>query len=352
MNEETYLQWMVKNTPTRWWHDSANPDEIDRAVAMGALGVTTNPVLTYKTLQAHPDYWRADVDKVGQDLSFEERAEAILKIVATTAAKKVEHIFHDTHGRHGYALGQLNPANAGDARAMLEQSKRINSWAPNMAIKLPATRAGLEVMEQIASEGFSLCATINISVAQAIHVAERCEKGMAKARANGIKPGLCIVVQQIGRIDDYIRDISKDSGAGIDESDIIQAGLAIAKRSYNIFKEKKYSSVIMPAGLRGTYHLTEMAGADVVYTLHPRLQDMIMNSELKKEARIDIPVDPHVIGRLMKIPEFARAYEPDGMEPKEFISYGLTQKILSQFMETGWAMLETYGALSSSTRWT
>jgi transaldolase len=352
VKEESYLQWLVRKTPTRWWHDSANPDEIEAALKEGALGVTTNPVLTYKTLQAHPEYWQPQIKDLAETLSPVERAEALLKVVATSAARKLLPIYERTKGSHGYALGQLNPANAGDAEAMLKQARRIHSWAPNLSIKLPATRAGLEVIEEIASEGFAICATINISVAQAIAVAERYEKGARRAEKNGIQPGLCLVVQQIGRIDDYLRDIAKDMCAGIDESDIIQAGIAVAKRSYGIFKEKRYRSVIMPAGLRGAYHLTEMAGADVVYTLHPRLQEMLRQGVLPKEERINTPVERKVIDRLLKLPEFVRVYEPDGMKPQEFISYGLTQKILSQFLETGWALLETYGTNAPSVRWT
>ncbi len=51
-----YLQWLTSQTPTKFWHDSAIPAEIDAAIENGALGVTTNPVLTYKTLQAVPEF--------------------------------------------------------------------------------------------------------------------------------------------------------------------------------------------------------------------------------------------------------------------------------------------------------
>jgi transaldolase len=40
------------------------------------------------------------------------------------------------------------------------------------------------------------------------------------------------------------------------------------------------------------------------------------------------------------MPEFVRAYEPDGLKPSEFVSYGVTQRTLSQFIEAGWALLE------------
>ena len=49
-----------------------------------------------------------------------------------------------------------------------------------------------------------------------------------------------------------------------------------------------------------------------------------------------------VVERLEKIPDFVRAYEPDGLSPEEFMTFGLTQRTLSQFSEVGWKPLETY----------
>lgn len=347
----TYLEWINECTPTRWWHDSGNPDEIELARKRGALGVTTNPVLTYRTFQSNPEFWSEKVNNVSQDLEFEERAEALLKLVATYAADYYKDVYDATNGEHGLALGQLNPTRAGDYEGMLAQARRVHSWAPNIAVKLPATKAGVDVIEQIASEGIPICATINVSVAQGIAVAEAYEKGKKKAIANGIKPGLCLVVQQVGRLDDYIRDVAKDMRANVFESDIIMAGLAVAKRTYKIFEEKGYTSVIMPAGLRGAYHLTEMAGAKVTFTINTRVQDMILEADPVREERINNPIDPKVIERLMTIPEFVRAYEPDGLKINEFITYGVTQKLLSQFNETGWAPLEVYGSTKKSSRW-
>jgi transaldolase len=42
------------------------------------------------------------------------------------------------------------------------------------------------------------------------------------------------------------------------------------------------------------------------------------------------------------MPEFVRAYEPDGMEPSEFVGFGATQRTLSQFAEAGWKLMENY----------
>lgn len=342
-----YFEWL-KTTNTSWWHDSANPDEILRAKGLGAMGVTTNPVLTYKTFQAHPEIWMPLVEKISDDLDFEERAEALLKLVATAAAKEFEDVYAATDGRHGLALGQLNPSKAGDAEAMYAQAKRIHSWAPNIAIKIPATGAGIDVIEKLAEDGIAICATINVSVAQAIAVAEAYEKGKKKCA----KPALCLVVQQVGRLDDYLRDVAKDSYSNITESDIQLCGLAMARKTYGIFQEKGYGSVIMPAGLRGSYHVTGMAGANVTFSIHPRVQDIILAEDPKQEIGIDKPLDEAAMKRLMGLYEFRRAYEPDGIKKSEFITYGVTQKLLSQFVEGGWSQLETYNSNKVSSRWT
>lgn len=349
---DTYLEWLNEATPTRWWHDSGNPDEIALGRSRGALGVTTNPVLTFRTFRMNPEFWAEKVNAVSQDLDFEERAEALLKLVATYAASQFADVFEQTGGVHGLALGQLNPGRAGDAEGMLAQARRVHSWGPNIAVKLPSTNAGIEVIEHLAEECIPICATLNVSVSQAIAVAEAYEKGAAKARAAGRKPALCLVVQQVGRLDDYLRDVAKDMKANVLESDIQVAGLAMCKRTYQIFQERGYSSYIMPAGLRNIGQLTEMAGGrNVTFTLQPRVQDMVLEADPPREIRIDNPVDPKAIERLMTVPEFVRAYEPDGLKPEEFIRFGVMQKLLSQFAETGWAPLETYGSTKVSGRW-
>jgi transaldolase len=349
--KQTYFTWLAEQTPTRWWHDSGSPDEIQLARTRGALGVTTNPVLTYRTFQNQPDFWREQVAAISQDLDFEERAEALLRLVATYAADQFKDVFVTSGGRQGLALGQLNPGRAGDAEGMLAQARRIHSWGDNIAIKLPATRSGVWVVEELAAEGIPICATLNVSVAQALAVAEAYERGADRAARSGIAPALCLVVQQVGRLDDYLRDVAHDMRADVAESDIILSGLAVAKRTYGLFKARGYRSVIMPAGLRGPYHLTEMAGADVTFSITTRVQNMILAADPVQETRIGQPIDPAVIERLSQIPEFVRAYEPDGLQPADFITFGVIQKLLSQFMETGWSPLETYGNTRQSGRW-
>jgi transaldolase len=95
----------------------------------------------------------------------------------------------------------------------------------------------------------------------------------------------------------------------------------------------------MPAGMRDIYHTTELAGAEIIFSIHPKIQRMILDANPVQEQRIDQPVNPNVIDRLLTISEFKRAYEPEGMKSEEFLSYGLVQRTLTQFVESGWNKL-------------
>ena len=67
-----------------------------------------------------------------------------------------------------------------------------------------------------------------------------------------------------------------------------------------------------------------------------------MAQDHPREQRIDAPVPADVIERLSPMPEFVRAYEPDGMTPNEFVAYGVTQRTLCQFAEVGWKLMESF----------
>jgi transaldolase len=348
---KNYLEWLAQDTPTRWWHDSAIPSEIDAAIANGALGVTTNPVLTYKSLQAVPDFWKPQVDEIPGDLAPALRAEELLRIVASHAASRLEDIHERTEGRHGYALGQLDPSICSDSGRMLEQALRYVAWGENIAVKVPTVKAALPVIEELAARGIAVCTTLNFSVSQALAAGEAYERGAARARAAGIPVRPCFAVQQGGRLDEYLWEVAQDNGIDVPLEDIQNAGNAVCKKSYRLFLEKGITAKIMPAGLRGVHHLAALAGGDVVFSLQARVQRLAIEADLPRVERIDEEVPPVVIERLRRIPEFVRAYDEGGLAPKDFVAFGVMQKTLSQFLWTGWSPLETYATTVASDRW-
>jgi transaldolase len=342
MSDLSYLQWLVANTPTTWWHDSANPDELSIALANGASGVTTNPILAAQALAAQPDYWNERLQDLAPGLSPVDRAETILKTITGHSARELMPEYERTNGVEGFVCAQVNPADATNSTAMIETARRFNAWSPNIAIKLPVTAAGLDALEECAAEGMSITATVSFTVPQVIAVAERFRIGARRAREAGTTPGRCFAVIMIGRIDDYLRDVINDRGADIAESDIRQAGVAVCKRAYAIFEEARYEANLLVAALRGVHHMTPLAGGKLVMSVHPSNQTLLMAPDVPRQEYIAEPVADDVIERLMGIGEFVKAYEPDGMAPSDFFTYGVVQRTLTQFAHAGWLPVQTH----------
>ena len=62
-------------------------------------------------------------------------------------------------------------------------------------------------------------------------------------------------------------------------------------------------------------------------------QKRINDSDYHVVPRIDEPVAAEHLDALKKIPEFMRAYDPDGMTIKEFDTFGATRRTLRQFLQ-------------------
>ncbi len=129
MTPTSYLQWLAQETPTAWWHDSADLDELARGLAHGAVGATTNPVLVNLALRSQPDRWGS----LSDDLSPEARAEAWLHAVVGRLAAALLPILRAgryeaggihrlrPHPAHPHAVRRGRLATTGDVSARIGQ---------------------------------------------------------------------------------------------------------------------------------------------------------------------------------------------------------------------------------------
>lgn len=340
MAENRYLKWLSSQTASVYWHDSAIVEELDAAMENGAVGMTTNPFLIASTLKARPDFWRGVLPGVSEDIQGDARAEEWIAQVTGWLAKNKLGKLYGSAPYAGYVCAQTNPCKPGDTQGMIATAKHYASQAENIVIKFPATRGGLEAIEACAAEGLNVAATVSFTVPQVLAMAEAYQRGREKAVARGIKPGIGIAVLMVGRLDDYLRDVMNDTRVSATEADIIWAGTAAIKRAYGIFQEKGYDCVLMPAGCRGGYHISELAGAKMVMSIAPGIAKALLNNEDFTE-KIDAPVDPAIVERLSEMPEFIKGYAPDGMTVNEFITFGSCNRTLDQFVQMGWNVLKT-----------
>lgn len=334
-----YLKWLSQ-TDSYWWTDSADYDTMDEAIENGATGVTTNPILVKKSLYQFPDFWRPYL-KSAEGLSGDAKAEEIIRCITVEIAKKFQLIYEQTAGVQGYVCAQVNPKKQGDTAAMIEMGRRLAAWAPNIAVKIPATAAGLRAIEELASEGITTVGTVSFTTPQAVAIAAAQQRGIDRCRAAGKKPGAAFSVIMVGRLDDYLRDVAKDMQSEVPESDIIQAGTAAIKKAHAICKERGYEAKLMPAGMRGGYHAVALAGSDMSFSLSAGILTAL-GKETEFVCHFEELVAEKTVENLSTIPEFVRAYHVENLPEAEFIRYGASQRTLSQFVEAGWSMIADF----------
>ncbi|MFA7560098.1 MAG: transaldolase family protein, partial [Sphaerochaeta sp.] len=315
-------------TPTVWWHDSANQAQAHAAFQNGAVGMTTNPFLINQTLRTNPDQWRAQMKAVDPSVVGDERAIALMHEVLS---------FWTANEHAQYVCAQVNPKHPGDESRMLDEARRFGRWNSKVVVKVPATNAGIAVFEAGLAQGLNMAATVSFTVSQVLAVAEAAERGIAQALEKGYTKPLAVAVLMVGRLDDYLRDVAKDSNLNITEEAVRSAGTACIKRSYSIFQERGYDDVfLMPAGCRGGYHITAISGAKMICSIAPKIQEELLSLEGPFTEEIHRDVDPAYINQLMQMDEFKKAYEPKGMNRKEFITFGSANRTLDQFVNSGW----------------
>jgi transaldolase len=344
---ESPLLRMARETATRWWNDSCHPVELASAVERGATGATSNPTIVLEVMRKDRDHWWPRVREIAVQhpaWSEVEIAWAVVDEMAAGGATVLHPVFESSGGRHGRQTVQTNPALYRDAARMTEQAVHLAGLAPNIQVKFPATAAGIAAVEEATFLGVSTMATVSFTVAQAVAAAEAAERGLQRRTAAGLDAGgiAPIAVLMIGRLDDWMKVLVERDGLAVDPAAPDWAGIAVFKRTYAIFQERGYRSSLLAAATRHRLHWTELVGADAAMTLTPSWQTRFEQSGIAPEPRIDRPVDPEILTELRdRIPDFTRAYEPDGLAIDEFDWYGATVRTLRAFIASYHDLLGT-----------
>jgi transaldolase len=331
---------MTQETPTQYWNDSCAIDELTYAVERGATGATSNPSIVLDVMKKEKGHWAPRVHELAAANPTWTEVEltwAIVEEMATRGAAILQPVFDRATGSHGRLSVQTNPSNHRDPARMVEQAARFDALAPNIQVKFPVTASGLVAIEEATARGININGTVSFTVPQAIALAEAVERGLDRRAAAGHKVASMtpIATIMIGRLDDWMKVLIERDDLAVHPDAPNWAGIAAFKRAYGIFRERGYRSRLLAAAYRHRLHWTELVGGDVSMTLPYPWQVRFNKSGIAPEPRMDRPVDAALIEDLYeRIPDFRRAYEPDGMTPDEFEGFGASARTLRTFVKS------------------
>ncbi|MDI6777307.1 MAG: fructose-6-phosphate aldolase [Syntrophales bacterium] len=180
----------------KFFIDTANIKEIKEGISLGMVdGVTTNPSLIAK-----------------ENREFDEVVREILDLVDGPVSLEVLSL---------------------EARAMVEEGKKLARLGDNVVIKVPITTEGLKATRIFADEGIRVNQTLIFSPLQALMAA---------------KAGAAYVSPFVGRLDD-----------------ISHNGMELAEQIITIFNNYGFETEVIVASVRHPLHVLEAAlmGADI-----------------------------------------------------------------------------------------
>jgi len=334
------LYKMVTTTPTDYWNDSCSVEELNYAIERGAVGATTNPTIVLNVLKKEMHLWKDRIRLIIEEhpnWSEMDIAWKLIEEMAVKGASLLLPVYERTNGAKGRLSIQTNPQFYRNAEAITKQAAHFNALAPNMQVKIPVTKAGIAAIEEATYLGVNINATVSFTLPQALAVAEAVERGLNRREKEGMPVAnmhpVCTLM--VGRLDDWIQVAAKRDGIIVDPSALSWPGVAVFKKAYRIFQERKYRARLLAAAYRHQLHWSEFIGADVVLTIPYEWQVLFNGSDVPVVPRIEVPVEPAILTTLQtKFPDFRRAYEPDGLCIEEFDAYGATVRTLRTFISS------------------
>jgi len=321
-----------------WWNDSGVPAELGAAVALGAVGGTSNPVIVYQAVKGNPELCLPALDRLIRDHPHDTEDNLAWKLIAvlgSESAKQLLPVFEATKGVKGYLSMQVNPKYYPSRDLMIKHATELAALAPNIAVKVPATEHGIAAIEEITARGIRTNATVSFSVSQALAVAGALERGLKRASAAGLNASAIrpYITLMIGRVDDQLKRVAEAGKIPVLPGSTDWAGIAVFKNAHRIFKRRGLPGTLLAAAYRHEGHWSQIIGTEVLQTIPYSWWTKFDASATVPSLTLEQPVDGAMLTELRsKFPDFVRAHDEGGMEPAEFTRYGATQHTLHQFL--------------------
>ncbi|MGD9325757.1 MAG: transaldolase family protein [Desulfobacterales bacterium] len=324
-------------------------------------GVTTNPPLSLQAIQDDPPYWEKTAQNIlaeNPDLDKEGLFWELYKSVVKAGSEMYLPLFEASGYKEGFLSGQVDPRSAFDRDAMLRQAEEIAAINPNVMIKVPGTKQGYEVIEDLTAKGIPTNNTLTFVLPQLVDCANTVKRGLETAKKNGVdlSKWRSVITHMEGRFGNLggLKDFAQEVGVELSDGEIRLAELAIFKKAYkylidnNLPSKMLSCSLIVGPNIDGQdriWHLEEKAGANTVVTCPPSFIDKVLflpgvEKITFEKDRILEEIPKKVMDKLMRVPYFEKGSAVDGYTRDEYNTHPALQKTAEQFSKATAEMVD------------
>jgi transaldolase len=318
---------------------------------MGFRGVTTNPPLSLQAIKLAPDMWAERVRHLARSMpgaGVEQVYWALYLEVVREGAAMIHPVYKASGGKYGMLSGQVDPRWVRDGTKMLEQGLQIAQMGENVMVKIPGSKEGYEVIEELTARGISTNNTTSFTVPQYLRCMAAVSAGLFRARAAGVdlsrwRSVITHMSARLGELGDWKTEAAA-RGITLTLPEIRDGEEAVLKRAYHWGKQNNHPSKMLQCSMRVekdertgktvSRHLQDYGGSDMVFTCPPGFIAGLMpvSDQIDFDPKaIDREPNQASIEKLMKLPSFRAAYEFDGMTPDQFAHYGAFKATETEF---------------------
>lgn len=330
---ESYFERVRAATGTRFWVNNPTSEEMDLALANGAMGCTTNPAYGGNLVKRSPGEVLPIV-RACLSSSDDDRAVADLvqhRLVGRIAERFLP-LYERTGGREGFVSIQGAPEADTDAAAILHEANLGRRIAPNVTPKIPATAPGLQAFEQLVADGSQVIVTEVFSVAQLIEV---CERWLAVTGRTGVRPPF-FMSPITGIFGDHLKKVAARDGLDVAPAAMEMAGVLLSRRCFQVVREREYPVILLFGGARIELDFTGLVGGGMAATINWSTAADLLAGDPAAVATITDPVDPEVERVLVDaFPDVRASLDPGALSVDEFEAFGPVQHFRDAFI-AGW----------------
>ena len=271
------LQSLV-GTGTKVWSDSVDPDVLEALIPRGVTGATSNPIIISDLIKS--GRFDRHLESLLEDMNDAAVAWEMTSYLVGEAQEQFRDVWLRTKGDDGYVSFELDPL-IEDPEANMPHERRVRRYVTlgkhwssghtNRMIKVPATPAGLEALEELAAEGVTLNVTLIFTQRQYEQAREAIWRG-AQRRRDGLGGFKSVYSIFISRVDVYADKHLPD----LPEAARRMVGLVNAKRVWQsneaFWRDKKLPRrqeiIFASTGAKlawqpADYYVRALAGSDI-----------------------------------------------------------------------------------------
>jgi len=239
------------------------PGGLDALVELGVRGLTSNPTIMAKSIEAGSDYDEQFADLVAAKSSVDDSYWELVLHDAKGALALFRPLYDSSSGGDGFVSVEVSPTLAHDTAGTASAARALAARVaePNLLVKIPATREGVPAIEEMIAEGRSINVTLIFSLERYGAVIDAYQRGLERLVAAGGDPSAVASVASffVSRVDTEI-DRRLEAIAAADPGTAKatralelrgKAAVAQARLAYALFEERFTSDRFASLAVRG-----------------------------------------------------------------------------------------------------